>query len=376
MSKIAEHRGRIGRARAAERGACLVLALLAGAAAAPLQAQDVLPGIDVWTTPGGGTSFDDFAANPIPADFFDPGSEPFLGIVLFSGQPLPDLGPPSAPSLFPTDTVVERLAPAAMPGPATIPIEIVALSLVSSQPITVTYNGGQNPELWDVQACLSSLAPQPQGSMTIARTCPGGGTFRSTLPVVPKLVFTRQSDLQVRVLDPAPQVTLDFLTGRWVYQPDILLGVLRLPPGAVTDGDCDQIPDPPLPPTSSFAPGVWDLSCDPACLAPPPMPQIKRISSEEELLAAHGILPAQQKPPDDDGDGVGDDADNCPNDFNPRQCDVDDDGVGDPCDNCVYRYNPCQEDFNGNGVGDVCEDEIFYDGFERGNLRAWGDCGP
>ena len=71
-----------------------------------------------------------------------------------------------------------------------------------------------------------------------------------------------------------------------------------------------------------------------------------------------------------------DDADNCPSDFNPRQCDVDDDAVGDLCDNCVYRANPCQEDVNGNNVGDVCEDEVFYDGFERGDLRAWEDCGP
>jgi hypothetical protein len=344
---------------------------MVGVAAPPLRAQDVLPGIDVWTTPGGGTTVDDLAANPIPAGFFDPGSDPFDGRIIFGGQPLPDLGPPSAPSLFPTDTVVERLAPAPMPGPVTIPIEIVALSLVSSQPIAVTYNGGQNPEPWDVRAALSSVAPQAQGSMTIERLCPQGGIFTSDLPVTPKLIFTRQSDLQVRVLDPAPTVNLGFGCGRWVHQPDVLLRVLRLPPGAVTDGDFDGVPDPPLPGTSNFAPGVWDLTCDPACLLPPPMPQVKRISSEDELLAAHGVLPAQQKPPDNDGDGVGDDADNCPNLFNPLQEDVDDDGVGDACDNCVYRYNPCQEDADGDGVGDVCEMEIFYDGVECRHLRAW-----
>jgi hypothetical protein len=376
MPRVAEQEARIERAAPPRVAACLAVALAAGAAAAPLAAQDVLPGIDVWTTPGGGTTFDDLSANPIPAGFFDPGSDPFMGTIVLGGAPLPDLGPPTAPSLFPTDTVVERLAPAAMPGPSTIPIEIVALNLVSVQPITVTYNGGQNPELWNVKACLSSLAPQPQGSMTIAGACPTGGTFSSTLPVLPKLVFTRQGDLMVRVLDPAPQVSLDFLTGRWVYQPDILLRVLRLQPGAVTDGDCDGVADPPLPPTSNFAPGVWDLSCEPACVTPPPMPQVKALSTEDQILAAHGILPAQQKPPDGDGDGIGDDADNCPLLFNPRQCDVDDDAVGDPCDNCVYRANPCQEDVNGNNVGDVCEDEVFYDGFERGDTRAWEDCGP
>jgi len=357
---------------------CLAGALLAAAAPPPLGAQDVLPGIDVWTTPPGGTTFSDFSGNPIPADFFNPGSDPFFGTIVFGGQPLPDLGPPSAPSLFPTDTVVERLETAPMPGPATIPIEIKALSLVSVQPITVTYNGGQNPELWDVRAALSSVAPQTQGSMVIEQTCPQGGIFDSTLPVTPKLIFTRQSDLQVRVVDPAPTVDLGLgcTRGRWVYQPDALLGVLRLPPGAVTDGDFDHEPDPPLPGTSDFAPGVWDLTCDPECFVPPPMPQIKRLGPEEEILAAHGILPAQEPPPDADGDGLGDDADNCPNDFNPLQEDIEDDGVGDACDNCVYRYNPCQEDADGNGVGDVCENERFYNGVECGDFRGWDQVVP
>ena len=125
--------------------------LMAAVAVSPLWAQDVQPGIDIWTTPGGGTTFQEAA---IPADFFDPGSDPLAGRIEFEGVPLPTLvGPPFSP----TDTIVERLAPAVLPGPGTqdtIPIEIVALSLQSAQPITVTYSG-VNPELWDVQVCLS-----------------------------------------------------------------------------------------------------------------------------------------------------------------------------------------------------------------------------
>ncbi len=80
--------------------------LMAAVAVAPLWAQDVQPGIDIWTTPGGGTTFQESA---IPAGFFDPGSDPLVGRIEFEGVPLPTLlGPP----LSPTDTIVERLAPA------------------------------------------------------------------------------------------------------------------------------------------------------------------------------------------------------------------------------------------------------------------------
>lgn len=58
---------------------------------------------------------------------------------------------------------------------------------------------------------------------------------------------------------------------------------------------------------------------------------------------------------DADGDGIGDVCDNCPRTANPDQADSDGDGVGDACDNCVNTPNPGQEDADGDGVGDVCD---------------------
>ncbi|HUE90026.1 MAG TPA: thrombospondin type 3 repeat-containing protein [Vicinamibacterales bacterium] len=58
---------------------------------------------------------------------------------------------------------------------------------------------------------------------------------------------------------------------------------------------------------------------------------------------------------DNDGDGVCDDVDNCPNTANPDQADADGDGVGDACDNCVAGANPDQADTDGDGVGDACD---------------------
>ncbi|MCP3934969.1 MAG: hypothetical protein GY708_06310, partial [Actinomycetia bacterium] len=61
-------------------------------------------------------------------------------------------------------------------------------------------------------------------------------------------------------------------------------------------------------------------------------------------------------PGDSDGDGIPDELDNCPDDFNFDQLDADLDNVGDVCDNCPEDPNPDQADSNGNGVGDVCDD--------------------
>ncbi len=59
---------------------------------------------------------------------------------------------------------------------------------------------------------------------------------------------------------------------------------------------------------------------------------------------------------DGDGDGVADDADNCPTTSNADQADAEGDGVGDACDNCLTTANDDQADADGDGVGDACED--------------------
>lgn len=58
---------------------------------------------------------------------------------------------------------------------------------------------------------------------------------------------------------------------------------------------------------------------------------------------------------DADGDGVCDDADNCPLTPDPGQEDVDGDGVGDACDNCAGTANSDQQDSDSDGSGDVCD---------------------
>ena len=93
------------------------------------------------------------------------------------------------------DTVVRRLADAdPQPGaPDTIPIELVALSLRSVDPVNL---GGN---LFDLQVIGGTdLLPGPPvspGVMTIFREDPAidGGTFDSFLPVAFKLIFTARN---------------------------------------------------------------------------------------------------------------------------------------------------------------------------------------
>jgi hypothetical protein len=76
-----------------------------------------------------------------------------------------------------------------------------------------------------------------------------------------------------------------------------------------------------------------------------------------------------------DCDGIADEADNCPGEYNPDQSDNDSDGIGDSCDRCPYDAdndidgdgicgdvdncpavnNPGQQDADGDNAGDLCD---------------------
>jgi hypothetical protein len=65
--------------------------------------------------------------------------------------------------------------------------------------------------------------------------------------------------------------------------------------------------------------------------------------------------PAVNLNADADGDGVPDLADVCPDVRDALQADGDADRVGDACDNCVAKFNEMQSDSDGDGEGDRCD---------------------
>ena len=110
--------------------ACFALAALPA-----LAGDDVIEsGVDLWATAGGELSFTSFSSEPIPADFFCPGSEPFSAKVTFRGRPLVT---EPANSLGAVDTIVRRLDDAVFDAQriATTRIQVMALSLVATEPI-------------------------------------------------------------------------------------------------------------------------------------------------------------------------------------------------------------------------------------------------
>lgn len=196
------------------------------------------PGDDCWATTCGQTRYG-FSSTPLPADFFDPGSDPFFGTVQLGGA---GLGP------FGSDTIVRRLGslcfPPPLPSSATVPLELVSLNLVSCQPINVTYFGGHNPEPWNVSVGLSPTIPPP-GSMTVTMNTPTGGTFDAQFYVQPVFIFTK-------VTDPSQVRTLD--TGGFV------------PPMLMTSTGVPWLINSPFPTCSpGFAPGVQEGPQGPCC---------------------------------------------------------------------------------------------------------------
>lgn len=226
-------------------------------------ASGCVPGqyIDAWTSNSDAMMCHRFGVTgspPIPADFFDPGSEPFSGVVCLSGQPL---GPTPYGEFVGADTLILRTDDpfdrCALPSvnPSVVPIEIVELNLHGAQPITVTFNNGTPPQQWNVRVDLSQFG-SPGGTLTVHKSHCNGGTYTSVLPVQPRFTFTRvDPPSKVEVLDTGafgipPVVLQQNIPIPWVSDIDPNLGYLGDPctdfhpgiqePVASTDCDCQN----------------------------------------------------------------------------------------------------------------------------------------
>lgn len=155
-------------------------------AAAPAVARDIGPGFDYWQTVGSGATHYSFEGDPLPADFFCPGSAPFSGDVAFEGAPLESV---PAGALGTTDTIIERLDTVRFnsKGEGRTSIRVRALSLESRD--TISTRCGE----WQVSATLSGQQPVTEMTLQQSELCPDIGVFNADLELNVELAFTSTS---------------------------------------------------------------------------------------------------------------------------------------------------------------------------------------
>jgi hypothetical protein len=254
------------------------------------------PGVDLFETPDDSMTVESwFTMNPIAPDFFGPGSDPFDGIIALEGLPLTTV--PSG-ILGPTDIIIERVNEAFLnvtPSADTVNIKLVGLSLTSTSPITVTYNGGLNPEDWQVDVCLSSLSPPPNGYMYINRDCDSGGSFAANFYNVRlSATFTcvNPPGGPIFVLDPYRTDLRSIANGRWSTFVPSPFSVYTSPGQVEVDGNCDQTPEILIGASSgNFYPGITLEPCPPATCGG------KVLTLLDGLLIEHYMLPPQMTSP-------------------------------------------------------------------------------
>ncbi len=218
----------------------LTLAILAALPAAAANVRSIENGIDVWHTAGDGTTFVDFAKNPIPKGFFCTKSGSFTGRVVLQGRPLAT-GTPG--ELGGADTIVQRLDDARFDsdGVATTRVQLRALQLESIAPVKTACGD------FNIRVSLSGV--QPTTKMRIIKENEVGGHFEAPIQVRFKISFLptngaaalRRELVRSFSLAPAPNATWGAIVPNKSLSRQATV---------LVDTDNDQIPDSYLPRTS------------------------------------------------------------------------------------------------------------------------------
>ncbi len=334
--------------------------------------------IDSWITDTHAQTAQKFGidgAPAIPADFFGDGSDQFEGIIYLEGVPL---GMTEYGEYAEADTLVMRwedpfdrcVLPTTVADP--VDLKVVALSLAGKDSITVTYNGGQDPEEWDVVVGLSDrhgedpTPPALMGSLTAMKNHCNGGEYVSELRIWPKLTFSKVGGIGGNCEDPDDDVVcLDTANEGW--------NVISL----------QQFDDPPEDPAP-----LWNHDPEPDLnVAFDPCTEFHPVSGEPAPVTecdcqtdgepGYGVRDKcdieEGTSQDCNESGVPDECELSGNDCNdndiPDDCEDDCNRNGEPDDCDVDPTDPdgngqVSPDCNSNGVPDECENDC------NGNQRV------
>lgn len=200
-------------------------------------------GIDLWVTPGDGTTFADFSIETIPAGFFCAGSPAFTGRVPLKGVPIASGG-----AVGEADTIIQRLDNATFnkKGVATTRIQMRAMQFESV--------GSVKTACGDFKLRVTLDGQQPVTNMRIVRDNEKGGRFFAPIWVNIKMTFepigrTTTEALEIRkALRFPPAPSAEWSINRAPIKP-ALTGFVKV------DTDSDGVLDTFLPGVSNFAAG-------------------------------------------------------------------------------------------------------------------------
>jgi hypothetical protein len=225
----------------------LILALLVALPSAAAGVRSIQNGIDVWRTPGDGTTFVDFAKNPIPKGFFCAKSGSFTGRIVLQGRPL-TTGTPG--ELGGADTIVQRLDDADFDGSgvAITRVQLRALQLESVAPVKTACG--------DFTARVSLSGPQPMSKMRIVKESDDRGHFEAPIRVSFRVNFFPTKGASAQRLELVRSFTLAPATNA-TWGAVVPKRNFSRQATVLVDTDNDQIPDTYLPKSSgNFFPGL------------------------------------------------------------------------------------------------------------------------
>lgn len=228
-------------------GSAWKLTLCLALVAVPAAAMTIPNGSDFWHTPGDGSTVADFAAEPIPADFFCNGSAPFAGKIVLQGVPLAT-EPPGL--LGNTDTIVHRL------DDAEFDRDGVAVTRLQMRAMQFEGVGPLHTECGSFAVSVALHGKQPVTEMRIHRTGNEHGYFRAVVGVAVRLTFT---PIDHRGLTVNLDQELVFRPARNAWAPSPGEGSVTQAGFVLVDTDADGVADTHVPATSpGFAAG-WTL---------------------------------------------------------------------------------------------------------------------
>ncbi len=135
----------------------------------------ILANYDFYTIPEASFLIGGAELPELPADFFGAGSDPFSGTIYFAGEnsygnivPYPD---------FEVDRMENAYFSTPYPSTDNVEISVYDMSVISTAPITVTYNNGQYSEQWNVEMYYYTKETKAGDSVSITKTDETGGYF-------------------------------------------------------------------------------------------------------------------------------------------------------------------------------------------------------